>query len=86
MHPLSCFRIAARVSERIKELSKMPATMAEDVRIQAMIELRALRLINFQRQVFQLSAGCTVLSQTYSALLALYIEWAFVKCHSKQLC
>ena len=52
---MSCFRIAARVSERIKELSKMPATMAEDMRMQAMIELRALRLINFQRQVFHFS-------------------------------
>ncbi|XP_070196110.1 probable global transcription activator SNF2L2 [Littorina saxatilis] len=44
-------RIAARISERIKELAKMPATMAEDMRTKAMIELRALRLINFQRSL-----------------------------------
>ncbi|KAK7501203.1 hypothetical protein BaRGS_00007688 [Batillaria attramentaria] len=44
-------RIAARISHRIQELSKMPATMAEDTRTQAMIELRALRLLNFQRQL-----------------------------------
>lgn len=44
-------RIAARISQRIQELSKMPATMAEDMRTQAMIELRALRLLNFQRQL-----------------------------------
>jgi hypothetical protein len=45
------YRIANRISERIKDLSKLPATMAEDLRTQAQIELRALRLINFQRQV-----------------------------------
>ncbi|KAL8604698.1 Transcription activator BRG1 [Nucella lapillus] len=44
-------RISARISERIKELAKMPATMADDMRTKAMIELRALRLINFQRQL-----------------------------------
>lgn len=44
-------RIAARISQRIQELTKMPATMAEDMRTQAMIELRALRLLNFQRQL-----------------------------------
>lgn len=44
-------RIAARISQRIKELTSMPATMADDMRTQAMIELRALRLLNFQRQV-----------------------------------
>lgn len=44
-------RIANRISGRIRELSKLPATMAEDLRTQAMIELRALRLINFQRQL-----------------------------------
>ncbi|XP_025109979.1 probable global transcription activator SNF2L2 [Pomacea canaliculata] len=44
-------RIAARISQRIKELTSMPATMADDMRTQAMIELRALRLLNFQRQL-----------------------------------
>ena len=51
------FRIAARISTRIKELQDLPATMPEDMRTKAMIELRALRLLNFQRQVNVYTVG-----------------------------
>ncbi|KAH9515427.1 Transcription activator BRG1 [Bulinus truncatus] len=44
-------RVAARIAHRIQELSKMPATMPEDLKLKGMIELRALRLLNFQRSL-----------------------------------
>lgn len=44
-------RLSTRVSCRIQELSNLPANMPDDLRTKAMIELRALRLLNFQRQV-----------------------------------
>ncbi|XP_063431293.1 probable global transcription activator SNF2L2 isoform X2 [Mytilus trossulus] len=44
-------RIAARIGHRIKELHNLPAVMPEDMKCKAMIELRALRLLNFQRQL-----------------------------------
>lgn len=44
-------RIAARIGHRIKELQHLPAIMPDDMKIKAMIELRALRLLNFQRQL-----------------------------------
>lgn len=48
---LLLFRLAARIAHRIDELSALPATMAEDLKVKAQIELRALRLLNFQRQL-----------------------------------
>jgi SWI/SNF-related matrix-associated actin-dependent regulator of chromatin subfamily A protein 2/4 len=44
-------RLASRVAHRIDELSNLPLAMADDIRLKAEIELRALRLLNFQRQV-----------------------------------
>ena len=44
-------RIAARIAHRIKELENIPSVMSDDLRMQAMIELKALRLLNYQRQV-----------------------------------
>lgn len=44
-------RLTSRIAHRIEELSKLPANLPEDLRIKAMIELRALRLLNFQRQL-----------------------------------
>ncbi|CAG5131850.1 unnamed protein product, partial [Candidula unifasciata] len=44
-------RVSARIAHRIQELSKMPTTMPEDLKIKGMIELRALRLLNFQRSL-----------------------------------
>jgi SWI/SNF-related matrix-associated actin-dependent regulator of chromatin subfamily A protein 2/4 len=44
-------RLASRVAHRINELSNLPTVMADDIRLNAEIELRALRLLNFQRQL-----------------------------------
>jgi len=44
-------RVAARIVNRIEELEVLPMTMADDVKVKAMIELRALRLLNFQKQL-----------------------------------
>jgi len=52
-------RLAARVAHRIDELSNVPVNMAEDVRMKAEIELRALRLLNFQRQLRAEVVACT---------------------------
>lgn len=44
-------RMASRIALRMEELSNLPANMPEDLRIKAQIELRALRVLNFQRQL-----------------------------------
>lgn len=52
-------RIASRISLRMQELQRLPATMPEDLRLQAAIELRALRVLNFQRQLRSEIVQCT---------------------------
>ncbi|XP_054270051.1 transcription activator BRG1-like isoform X2 [Macrosteles quadrilineatus] len=52
-------RVAARIAHRIDELSNLPTTMSEDLRVKAQIELRALRVLNFQRQLRAEVIGCT---------------------------
>lgn len=44
-------RIAARIAHRMEVLSNLPANMSDDLRLQAQIELRALRVLNFQKQL-----------------------------------
>ncbi len=46
----SC-RIANRIGQRIVELEDVSATIDPSLRVQAEIELRALRLLPFQKQV-----------------------------------
>lgn len=48
IHPC---RVAGRIAHRIQVLQNLPAVMPDDLRMKAMIELRALRLLNFQKQV-----------------------------------
>lgn len=48
---ISYYRIAARIAHRIELLSNLPANMPDDLRLQAQIELRALRVLNFQKQL-----------------------------------
>uniref|UniRef100_A0AAG5DRW8 ATP-dependent helicase brm n=1 Tax=Anopheles atroparvus TaxID=41427 RepID=A0AAG5DRW8_ANOAO len=52
-------RVAARIALRLEELSNLPASMPEDLRIHAQIELRALRVLNFQRQLRSEIVQCT---------------------------
>ena len=51
--------MATRVAYRIEELSNLPTTMGEDLRVKAQIELRALRLLNFQQQLRFEVLACT---------------------------
>ena len=44
-------RIAQRIGLRIQSLQKLPANLPDDLSIKAQIEMRALRLLNFQRQL-----------------------------------
>ncbi|XP_071490334.1 probable global transcription activator SNF2L2 [Diadema antillarum] len=44
-------RVAARIAYRIQELQNIPGNLSEDLRVKATIELRALRLLNFQKQL-----------------------------------
>ncbi|KAL1500939.1 hypothetical protein ABEB36_006354 [Hypothenemus hampei] len=44
-------RLAARIAARVQQLSNLPADMSDELRVQAQIELRALRCLNFQRQL-----------------------------------
>jgi SWI/SNF-related matrix-associated actin-dependent regulator of chromatin subfamily A member 2/4 len=44
-------RMAARIALRMEQLKNLPTNMPEDLRLQAQIELRALRVLNFQRQL-----------------------------------
>ena len=52
-------RLAARIGHRIDELNNLPLNMAEDVKVKAEIELRALRLLNFQRALRAEVVACT---------------------------
>lgn len=52
-------RMASRIALRMDELVNLTANMPEDLRIQAQIELRALRVLNFQRQLRSEIIQCT---------------------------
>ncbi|XP_050537344.1 ATP-dependent helicase brm [Daktulosphaira vitifoliae] len=52
-------RLAARIAHRVKQLSNLPTTMSDDLRIKVEIELRALRVLNFQRQLRAEVVACT---------------------------
>lgn len=63
-HPLHLVpaRLQARIAHRIQELENLPGSLAGDLRTKANIELKALRLLNFQRQV-RLEQRLSVLSK-----------------------
>lgn len=44
-------RLQARIAHRIQELESLPGSLPPDLRTKATVELKALRLLNFQRQV-----------------------------------
>lgn len=50
-------RLQARIAHRIQELESLPGSLPPDLRTKATVELKALRLLNFQRQV---RGGCSV--------------------------
>lgn len=45
------FSVLNRVSNRLQELEQMPAQMSVDLRTQALIELKSLKLLQFQKQL-----------------------------------
>uniref|UniRef100_A0A8C5AKB5 SWI/SNF related BAF chromatin remodeling complex subunit ATPase 2 n=1 Tax=Gadus morhua TaxID=8049 RepID=A0A8C5AKB5_GADMO len=47
------FRLQARIAHRIQELESLPGSLPPDLRTKATVELKALRLLNFQRQLRQ---------------------------------
>lgn len=59
IHVVACdlFRLQARIAHRIQELEHLPGSLAGDLRTKANIELKALRLLNFQRQVSTRTRG-----------------------------
>lgn len=46
-------KLANRIVSRLQELSERACAIPDDLQIKAQIELRALRLFNFQRQLRQ---------------------------------
>uniref|UniRef100_H3CGZ3 SWI/SNF related BAF chromatin remodeling complex subunit ATPase 4a n=1 Tax=Tetraodon nigroviridis TaxID=99883 RepID=H3CGZ3_TETNG len=52
------YRLQARIAHRIQELESLPGSLPGDLRTKATIELKALRLLNFQRQLRQEVVVC----------------------------
>ncbi|KAL1500937.1 hypothetical protein ABEB36_006353 [Hypothenemus hampei] len=50
-------RVVARIAARIEQVSNLPANISDKLKLHAQIELRALRCLNFQRQL-----RCEILS------------------------
>ncbi|KAJ8251297.1 hypothetical protein GJAV_G00219830 [Gymnothorax javanicus] len=52
------YRLQARIAHRIQDLENLPGSLPGDLRTKANIELKALRLLNFQRQLRQEVVVC----------------------------
>ncbi|XP_066566718.1 putative global transcription activator SNF2L2 isoform X3 [Amia ocellicauda] len=52
------YRLQARIAHRIQELENLPGALPPDLRSKATVELKALRLLNFQRQLRQEVVAC----------------------------
>ncbi|KAM8885280.1 putative global transcription activator SNF2L2 isoform 2-T4 [Spinachia spinachia] len=52
------YRLQARIAHRIQELESLPGSLPPDLRNKATVELKALRLLNFQRQLRQDVVAC----------------------------
>lgn len=52
-------RITSRMALHMDELNNMPCSMPEDVRVAVQIKLKALRVLNFQRQLRSEIVQCT---------------------------
>ncbi|XP_041084665.1 probable global transcription activator SNF2L2 isoform X1 [Polyodon spathula] len=52
------YRLQARIAHRIQELENLPGSLPPDLRTKATVELKALRLLNFQRQLRQEVVVC----------------------------
>ncbi|KOX75547.1 ATP-dependent helicase brm [Melipona quadrifasciata] len=52
-------RVTTRITLRMEQLNSLPTNMPEDLRTQVQIELRMLRVLNFQRQLRSEVLACT---------------------------
>ncbi|KAK1117792.1 hypothetical protein K0M31_015728 [Melipona bicolor] len=52
-------RVTTRIALRMEQLNSLPTNMPEDLRTQVQIELRMLRVLNFQRQLRSEILACT---------------------------
>lgn len=64
-------RIEARVAHRVFELENLTATLPDPIKRKAMMELRALRLLNFQKQLRAEILSCSRRSSTLETALNL---------------
>ena len=74
---LMFLRLQARIAHRIQELESLPGSLPPDLRTKATVELKALRLLNFQRQVR--SSVFSVFSVQWLLILLIYPEWLRVR-------
>ena len=66
-------RIEARIVHRVYELTNLSATLPDPIKRKAMIELRALRLLNFQKQLRSEILSCSRRSSTLETALNLKV-------------
>ncbi|CAI8041926.1 Transcription activator BRG1 [Geodia barretti] len=64
-------RIEARIAHRVYELENLTASLPDPIKRKAMIELRALRLLNFQKQLRAEILSCSRRSSTLETALNL---------------
>ncbi|XP_033111192.1 probable global transcription activator SNF2L2 [Anneissia japonica] len=51
-------RISSRIAYRLQQLQNLPGSLPDDLKLKATIEMKALRLLNFQRQLRQEVSSC----------------------------
>ena len=68
------YRIEARMAHRVYELENLTVTLPDSVKRKAMIELRALRLLNFQKQLRAEILSCSRRSSTLETALNLKVH------------
>ena len=66
-------RIEARIAHRVYELENLTASLPDPIKRKAMIELRALRLLNFQKQLRAEILSCSRRSSTLETALNLKV-------------
>lgn len=76
-------RVAARIALRIEELSALAASLPEDLKLKAQIELRALRVLNFQRQLrsevsYQFNIKFILLHLLLSGIIIMVPVWFLI--------
>lgn len=71
-------RIEARIAHRVFELGNLTVKLPDPIKRKAMIELRALRLLNFQKQLRAEILSCSRRSSTLETALNLKVWYIHV--------